>query len=218
MALARQVDNPRVIALYSYGYQAGKDTTGGIVQEWAKADQRPCLRTAFAWTMKIVCAESLGIGGTDQEKVDAIDRIKLEQDKSVFTHLSCDGGAVGIVDVISITGRDFIINLSESLKARVDPYIWIRLVSERAKDLGPRGFAVVTDLRFRDEAIAVHEDGGVVVEVLRDAAAKNAGGKRSEEGIPDDLIDYKLDNNASLERLRENTRVMLNRLFPVQRD
>lgn len=71
--------------------------------------------------------------------------------------------------------------------------IWVRRAMRAA-----RGYvdAVITDVRFDNEATAIRNEGGVVWEVRR-LGAGIPGGHSSEAGVSDKLIDLRIDNNGS---------------------
>jgi len=71
--------------------------------------------------------------------------------------------------------------------------IWVRRAMRAA-----RGYvdAVITDVRFDNEAQAIREAGGVVWEVRR-MGAGIPGGHSSEAGVSDALISLRIDNNGS---------------------
>ena len=79
----------------------------------------------------------------------------------------------------------------------VHPEIWVRTAMRRAA--GCR-LAVITDCRFTNEAQAIRRAGGFVWQVRRRAAGLggNAGRHSSEAGIPEELVDLRIDNNGTL--------------------
>jgi hypothetical protein len=67
---------------------------------------------------------------------------------------------------------------------------WARLVAE------VEGDTVAEDCRFENEAIALHDHGGVVVQVLRPGLIQ--GSHVSEAGVPAHLINFIVRNRGSL--------------------
>lgn len=61
---------------------------------------------------------------------------------------------------------------------------------------------VITDVRFENEAIRIKELGGYIVEINRPNFFNNDS-HISEERLPDDLISYIINNNASLNQFEE---------------
>lgn len=82
----------------------------------------------------------------------------------------------------------------------VHPEIWVRTAMRRAAACQ---LAVITDCRFVNEAQAIRRAGGVVWQVRRQAAGLggNAGQHASEAGIPEELIDLRIENNGTLRDL-----------------
>ena len=82
----------------------------------------------------------------------------------------------------------------------VHPEIWVRTAMRRAAACP---LAVITDCRFTNEAQAVRKAGGVVWQVRRHTAGLGgqAGRHSSEAGIPEELIDLRIENNGTLRDL-----------------
>ncbi len=57
---------------------------------------------------------------------------------------------------------------------------------------------VVTDCRFNNEAQAIRDAGGIVIEVLRPGLERLPGGHASEAGLPPELIDYRVENRGTI--------------------
>jgi hypothetical protein len=60
---------------------------------------------------------------------------------------------------------------------------------------------VVTDVRFGNEARAIKDRGGLVVKIVRPGIEPLPGNHASEAGIPDELVDWILNNDSSIEML-----------------
>lgn len=80
-----------------------------------------------------------------------------------------------------------------------DPDFWVRqgMAAATGRD------AVVTDVRFPNEADAIRADGGVLVRVTRDVADEAAAldPHESEHALDDFDVDLTIDNNGSLHDL-----------------
>lgn len=79
----------------------------------------------------------------------------------------------------------------------VHPEIWVRTAMRRAS---ASRLAVITDCRFTNEAQAIRQAGGRVWQVRRRASGLGGqtGRHASEAGIPDELVDLRIDNNGTL--------------------
>lgn len=89
---------------------------------------------------------------------------------------------------------------------------WIE--AARLKD-HPGRLVCVTDVRFPNEATAVHRAGGYVVEVVGPGEA-GAGGHASEEPLPGDLVDFIIPNTRrddDFESLKTRCRTLVGRLL-----
>jgi len=88
----------------------------------------------------------------------------------------------------------------------VHPDVWL-LLAERMLD--QVGFMIIPDVRFENEAEWVREQGGIIVEIARDNGldVDNAG-HASEAGIPNDLIDYVVANDGTIDNLMASARVI----------
>jgi energy-coupling factor transporter ATP-binding protein EcfA2 len=93
----------------------------------------------------------------------------------------------------------------------LSPTIWVDLwkadVSSTLEHY-PRHFLVCDDVRFDNEADAIHELGGVVVSITADRAlerittANGIQNHKSEAGIRPELIDHVLTNNGTLDEFK----------------
>lgn len=92
----------------------------------------------------------------------------------------------------------------------VHPELWVMIGLDRYSEHCKTQKApfVIADMRFDNEARAIRRNGGMVVKVTRPDAAPVFGHK-SEKGISDDLIDYTLVNDASLQRYLERALPLL---------
>jgi hypothetical protein len=80
------------------------------------------------------------------------------------------------------------------------PELWVRFAMRKA--LGA-GAAVLSDVRFPNEARAIREHGGIVIRVNR-AGSAATDSHISEVPLPDDLVDFELYNGGTFESLYAN--------------
>lgn len=79
----------------------------------------------------------------------------------------------------------------------VHPNVWLMRAETavlNVKDL------VITDCRFDNEAAWVREHGGYVIRITRDNAPQ-VSAHISENGVSEELVDFKVKNNGTLEEL-----------------
>lgn len=95
--------------------------------------------------------------------------------------------------------RRLLIQTGMAVRDHVGSEAWIEVAGERVKQAD--GSVVVSDVRLAHEAEAIRSWGGVVLQVTRPGVGP-AVNHITEKPLPDDLIDYRLSNNGSLDRLR----------------
>lgn len=86
----------------------------------------------------------------------------------------------------------------------IHPMIWI-LATLRRIDASEALYHVITDVRFENEAQAIHDRGGVVWRIVRPGAglAGETAKHSSEAGIPDHLVDDEILNDGDLSALHQ---------------
>jgi len=92
--------------------------------------------------------------------------------------------------------------------------IWIRSVFRAIKAESPP-VAVITDVRFNNEAFAIRERGGSVWLVTRKTAGLGGdeGGHSSEKGVRRDLIDEVVANDGAMADLEKSVGFARSRTF-----
>lgn len=78
----------------------------------------------------------------------------------------------------------------------VDPELWVASAFAR----NPTG-AILSDVRFRDEARAIRDDYGVVIRVSRPGVEPGRDTHASERPLPANLVDIELVNDGPPEQL-----------------
>lgn len=119
----------------------------------------------------------------------------LERDKELRYTLSGYGPLTTPRGFMQLMGTEF-------GRKMIDPDLWVKLALARASRYLDSGVSVViSDVRFPNEAHAIRNAGGVVIWLNRPGcgAAEHA----SEQGLPADLIDFIVHNDADIPRLRK---------------
>lgn len=101
-----------------------------------------------------------------------------------------------IVELAGLSPRVLMQTLGTEWGRSLDSEFWIRVASMR---LPADRNVVITDVRFNNEALWVKRQGGRIIKIERDVEA--VASHASEQGVDDDLVDYHLNNNATLHRL-----------------
>lgn len=99
---------------------------------------------------------------------------------------------------------------TEGVRENVGPTTWLDVVVRQIKENPTKDF-VVTDLRFRNEGVAIHNLGGIVVKLERSLGHEDE--HSSENDISKIFEDYSYDNSGGLNDLETFAR-KLNGLFP----
>jgi hypothetical protein len=192
-----------IVAFYSQSSYAGKDTCADAAAQWCRENGITCQRDAFAWDGKVVCADALGIEGTRETKIAAVDRLKHEGTVTVDLDATADGPGHRS---ITQPGRSFIIGLLGDPEAKtgirgLNEKFWTDQVLRRDRALQRQGggFTIVSDLRFVEEAESVWENDGVIVEVVRPGAPVF-----NEQRVS--YVSHVIRNDLTLDALRERAR------------
>lgn len=198
--------------------RSGKDTTAGFIKDWAIDYHFGFAQDAFARRLKESAAASLGIYGNDVSTQDQIEFCEnLKMDDNLIHVVNEEGGGY------TVTGREFL--QYYGTEAHRDVFgndFWVDAVLPRGYDntgVFPAwyqsfqiagkvaDFAVITDVRFPNEAERVKELGGQIWKLERDGAG--AGDHASEQDLPMELVEYVITNNGTLEELRESVDALL---------
>lgn len=82
--------------------------------------------------------------------------------------------------------------------------IWLQIARQRIFGEQLEGnHVVITDVRFDDEAEMIRDLGGLVIEIQRGEADKAKDSHVSEKGVSRHLIDHTIQNNDSIDHLRQ---------------
>lgn len=86
--------------------------------------------------------------------------------------------------------------------------VWIKALGRNHRLHDPNARLVITDVRYRNEAMAIQEWGGVVIEVIRPGAGASGGvaNHSSEQGWGDFKPDARIINDSTLDVLYERVR------------
>lgn len=135
---------------------------------------------SFAAPIRHFVAEILGIGP------DELERAKEEP-------LGFLEGAVTPRRLMQTIGTDW-------GRWTIDPDLWVKLLVRRI-ERRQAPHIVITDCRFDNEAVAIKELGGIVIEIRRPLLC-STDTHVSENGISTSLIDHTIDNSGTLDDLR----------------
>ncbi len=178
---------------------SGKDTFAALLVEEGEKLGLHVRRAAFATGVKEATVALLGGKYTINDMNDREKKDSVRVGSKLLREIMQEVGAYG---------------------REIDKNFWIDRLFNEFMWVHSRGdLLVITDVRYQDEAERVHEESAsiatdgptVVVEITR----KDAGlcGKAalhpSEAGLAPDLVDYEIDNDGSVEDLRQHAHALL---------
>ncbi len=184
--------------------RSGKDTACQIIAD--NYERGIVLRKAFADPLKLSAARIFKPDATLEEALDFCNKLKEQ----------------GYVDVVvdagegkHLTGRQFLQNYgTEAHRDVFGTNFWVDASLPRYDDIRnsertvfqidrDKDIVVFTDVRFPNEAERIHEWGGVVIEIYRDAHLRGVSDDNhaSEVSLPRKLINFSIPNNGTLDDL-----------------
>lgn len=218
----------RLIGLNA-GLRRGKDTTFEIIFDHASAVGKLAIRRAFADPLKVSGIRAFDLGSeSHDEDVALADKIK-ETGRIVLTWLEDDRLVAHVID-----GRQLWqhygtkAHRSEDLGSSFGPFFWLdNLLPKGHQELydynndlvrrplwwqsfredwaGFADIAVITDVRFANEAQRIREFGGEIWLIdANERLGPSTDDHDSEQPIPEHLITKTIDNNGTLEELKAN--------------
>lgn len=81
----------------------------------------------------------------------------------------------------------------------INPNLWTEVARNRIREI-KYGLVIVSDCRFDNEAQMIHDEGGIVIQVVRPGTSPVAE-HASELGVSSELIDMTIDNSGTLDDL-----------------
>lgn len=134
-------------------------------------------------------------------------------------HFHTADGKEGYSPVLRCTRRKALQNIGKGVRDVLDPDIWVRRALDEWDRTG-RTLAVITDVRYANEAELIRQAGGIVLEVLRPDNVYlqgEAAQHESEAGIRPDLVDHQIINNGSVGELQAEGRKIFERYMSGSR-
>lgn len=189
------------IALHGVA-NSGKDTTAEIIASLRK--DLVIKRQGWADLLKLSAARNFYPQCTLEEALAFCNRIK-QPGHTLRVVDESDGGLI-----VSITGREYLQRYgTEAHRELFGDDFWLDTVLPKERD--DCDILTIPDTRFDNEAERVLGRGGQVWEIVRDDA-EPVEGHSTETRIDPKLITLTIENNGSLEELREKVSIHLTRL------
>lgn len=178
---------------------SGKDTVCELIRDWGAREGVTVRREAFA------------------------DRLKLSAARLFFPEIELDA-AVGWANGlklcgavtsphVTITGREFLQRYgTESHREVFGTDFWVDAALATYDEAAPGSVLVVTDVRFPNEAQAIHGRLGEIWRIVRPGAGV-PGNHPSEAPLPGSAVNLILSNRGTIEDLRVDVDHLMSRRF-----
>ena len=170
----------RILLAFAGQMYTGKDTSANI---WIKHHSAfKYSRIAFANGIKDICKSMLGLSDADVNTPDGKKRFVPEYGKTV---------------------REILQGVGEGMRSYVSRDIWVHVTMlkiQKVLELNDTSI-LVTDVRYPNELKALRNAGFTLIKLKRNTGVIDK--HPSEQDLRDELFDYIVDNNGSLEELEE---------------
>lgn len=177
----------KVIALTGHK-GAGKDTIAALIYDLIGSSVRTI---AFADPIKIQIMKFFDLANTHQ--YDLFKRTDVEYQLS--DHLKH-----------SVSGRHIVREIGMLMRS-YDTFQFTEYVKDEIRQ-DPNSVWIITDLRFDNEYLLVKSFGGKIVKVYR-PGENHKDMHITERGFDDELCDYTIENDGTIEELKEKVTELL---------
>jgi hypothetical protein len=115
---------------------------------------------------------------------------------------------------IGVTYRDVTLDIGK-LGRKYNPQFWVgHIAAEHRKLHGEIKLYAIPDMRFKEEHTWLRKNGFTLCRVKRDNLIKvNDISETEQDGMSDDIFDFVIENNCSLEDLRAKVTVALDKHY-----
>lgn len=184
----------RVLLAFAGKMCTGKDTSAKIWMSryykyledinafYSQTQIRDYNRIAFADGIKDICKTAFGLSDYDVNDQHGKKRLLLEYGKTV---------------------REMMQGIGEGLRSAISKDIWVIHTLARINTIlhTMPNHILVTDVRYPNELEALKARGFTMIKLVRDTGIRD--NHPSERDLNDNLFDYVIDNNGTLEELEE---------------
>lgn len=189
--------------------RAGKNTVAKFIHEEFHGDM-VVKEWSFAEDLKKSAAAALGYMGNDS--IAFCDELK--EHGEIETTIAINGNSL---DITKISGREFLqLYGTEAHREIFGSNFWVNNLFQKIFDNEDGALIVdgdnrmrldlITDVRFPNEADAVHTAGGKILQVKRIKAQSEEDTHASEKPLEKESVDYVIYNNYDLKNLREESK------------
>jgi hypothetical protein len=191
---------------------SGKDTAFECIRQIAEARNQTAERRAFADKLKVIAARVLGYEGNDAELMNAMNLMKEQGYVD-----SCIDLGIGT----HVPGRRYLQLFGQRAREVFGEDFWINQVLPLDQSFSMANFgrvwgyplpdyAVVTDVRYPNEAERVRELDGEVWQVRRPGLESD--GHITEQPLGEDEVDFIINNDGT----KDDLALKVKRLVDVQ--
>lgn len=106
-----------------------------------------------------------------------------------------------------MTNREILQKLGDGMRREVHPDFWTKLIERKLHDCIEEGeMFILTDVRYPNEAELIRKYGGIIIQLNRQCINPPEGtvDHPSERPLDSQYVDFSIDNDFSLEELRDN--------------
>lgn len=187
-----------IIGLHGFA-RVGKDTVADLIIEESSG---VCEKVGFADVLKLSAARAFGaLRSPDDVGVDAVRRWADRLKTRLTIQIVDDEGNLHH----EVSGRQFLQRYgTEAHRDIFGDDFWVDALELQRPGVD---FLLVTDVRFPNEAAAIHKAGGEVWKVVRDVETVES--HVTERSLPGGCIDREIENYGTIDDLREKVKVAL---------
>lgn len=135
------------------------------------------------------------------DKLKEICSILINEDYEKFSDREFKNSSIPLL-LGSPSIRKLLQDVGTCMKEKIDPDLWIKLLFEKTKNWK---LIIIPDVRFQNEVDAIHERGGIVIQIIRDDKFNTPQDIKQHISETElDTItnfDYTIINNKSVEDL-----------------
>lgn len=183
----------RLIIAFGHQRRRGKDTSASMAREYLQRTGRPCVKDAFAKSLKDgigKCVLGLTAAQLHSSQKEVVDPFWGHTPRQMLQHIG-----------------------TEVMRRHFRDDVWAKTLERRVLQT-PEAHFVVADLRFLNEVEAIKRLGGVVVKCVRDVKKHPSDFHISEQALLDfTQWDFVLDNNGTLDHLKRQIEQMCRQLL-----
>lgn len=177
--------------------QSGKDLVYEYLTELLP--DKNIVRDAFADRLKLSALRCFKPDATLDEAIDWAEELKFTGGASAWSFVPCSVDEIR--NTITVSGREFLQNYgTEAHREVFDQDFWVKQVLPSKLDYD---LLVITDVRFPNEAEAIHAEGGKVW-LLDRPAVDDGDTHASEKPLDSWHVDYVVKNHGSLTDLKRS--------------